>query len=248
VVQENFIEEISNMRYRTCAVFLSIAVSACVGASNQDPAGDITEPITLKGRIVTDDNFVLPNADLLLVWPDARADKKGNIITTARAAVAAEGSHSFTMTVPGPPPDAAFSSGAGNRVAHASFVLVEAGTEIQGLLDPGSINSIENHLLTFATADGWLAVREDDGPGSRVALSKGYTLVSEERIECADGYDQSCIDRLVGMGTTPSFAKRFCAINSKSIANAFRASTDSEVVMTVRDPHGPQPDLVIPCP
>ena len=91
-------------------------------------------------------------------------------------------------------------------------------------------------------------MREDYGPGSRVLLSKGYTLVSEDRTECADGYDPSCIDRIVGMGSPQWFAKRFCAINSKVIANAFRAPTDSELVMTVRDPYGPSRDLVIPCP
>ena len=122
------------MRYRTCAVFLSIAISACGG--NPDEGGDTTEPVTLKGRIVTEDNFVLPNADLLLVWPDVTVNKKPRIITTARAAVAADGSRSFTMTVQGPPPDAAFSSGAGTRYANASFVLVESGANIQGLLDP----------------------------------------------------------------------------------------------------------------
>jgi hypothetical protein len=30
--------------------------------------------------------------------------------------------------------------------------------------------------------------------------------------------------------------------------NAFRASTDSELVMTVRDPHGPAREVVVPCP
>jgi hypothetical protein len=232
------------MRYLTCAVFLSIAVSAC-GGTNQDE-GVNTGPLTLKGRIVTEDNFVLPNADLLLVWSDATAHKETRIITTARAAVAAEGSRIFTMTVQGRPPDAAFLPGSSST--HASFVLVEAGTEIQNLVSPGSINSIENYSLSFATGGGLLAVREDEGPGSRVLLSKGYTLVSEERIECADGYDQSCIDRIVGMGNPEWRAKRFCAINSKWIANAFRAPTDSELVMTVRDPSGPSREIVIPCP
>ena len=237
------------MRYLTRAAVLSIAVSACGGASNEDVGGYTAEPLTLKGHIVTEDNFVLPSADLLLAWaPYVTADKESKIVATARASVAADGSLSFTMTQQGPVPETALSSGPGTRFARATFVLVEPGADIQDLLDPGSINATENYSLMFATGEGWHAVRLDDGPGSRVALSKGYSLVSEDRIECADGYDQSCIDRLVGMGTSEPFAKRSCAVNSKSIVNAFRAPADSELVMTVRDPHGPPRELVIPCP
>ena len=236
------------MRYPKCAVFLPIAVWACGGPSNEVGMGNTADPFTLKGHIVTEDNYALPNADLLLIWSDSTADKKPNVITTARAVVAAEGLRSFTMIVQGPPPDAAFPPSPGTRSANGRFMLVETGTEIHGTLDPGSINYIENYSLAFATGEGMRSVREDNGPGSRVPLSKGYSLIGEDRIECADGYDQTCIDRLVGMGTPEWFAKSFCAINSKSIANAFRVPMDSELVMTVRDPHGPPRDLVIPCP
>jgi hypothetical protein len=248
------LEETSNMRNLMGAAVVSLSLVACGGESStgvddNGPSG----PVILHGQVVGEADYVLPNAEVLLVWFDFSQGGKGvSFVTTARAPVEAQSPRRFTLTVPGPPPDAVYQPELepiwGTRFASGMFKLVEPGTEIRRNADPGILASTHNYLLTYAEGKGEARITAPDGGVGAVTVPKGFSLVRQDMVRCAEGYDQSCIERKVAMGFSRDWAKSGCAINAKSITHPVGVPVDSEMVLTVRDPNVPPADYTIPCP
>jgi hypothetical protein len=129
------------------------------------------------------------------------------------------------------------------------FMLVEPGTEIHRPADPGIIALTTDYMLTYAEGNGELPVQPPDGGAAgTLTVPKGFSLVRQDAIRCAAGYDQSCIDRKVAMGFPEARVKNDCAIDPQFVAHPVGVPTDTELTLTVRDPNAPPPDYTIPCP
>jgi hypothetical protein len=239
------------MRNVMGAVVMSLSLVACGGESSTAEDGE-SGPLNLHGHVVAEEDYILPNAEVLLVWHDFSASGQGpSFLTTARGLVEAQSPRSFTLTVPGPPSDAVYWPDVerdwGVRYGTAKFILVEPGAQVRQLGDAGILASTHNYVLAYAQAEGEARIGAVDGGGG-VTVPKGFSLVRQDTVRCADGYDQSCIDSKVALGSSLAWAKSGCGINPMAITHPVDVPTDTELVLTVRDPNAPPPEYTIPCP
>ena len=72
------------------------------------------------------------------------------------------------------------------------FTLVEPGAEIRQNADPGILTPTHNYLLTYAEGKGEARITAPDGSiAAHYTVPKGFSLVRQDTVRCADGYDQT---------------------------------------------------------
>jgi hypothetical protein len=207
--------------------------------------------LTLRGHVVSERKDPLPDADVVLVWPDYSGARP--TFAGVRVPVESELGGRFTLSLFVPPPDAAYDARLteiwGTRFASASLVVAERGVAIDGT-DNGVLARVDGYVLTYAEGNGEVHGKTPDGGDGVLRIPKGFRLVRQDTIICADGFDQACYDAAIANGEPDFIAQSHCIINGRSITHPVGVPLDTELTVTVIDRDAPPKprDYTIPCP
>jgi hypothetical protein len=222
------------------------------------------EPLAVIKGTLTSSQPTLPDADLVLGWPDqTKSDGASTPFATfVRVEVAATLPAHFTAEIFQPPPATAYivqppggDRLVGPRFASALILLTRRGatvtdTSVDAVNRASSpvLASFTDYMLTYYESDGDLGIApEAGGPVVTVAhVTKGFHLVHNVTTECTRGVDEDCLARAMqfGNGMLTDFDRYFCSMRS-SETKATEVPFDG-VELDVPADDAPLPTL-LPC-
>ena len=247
---------------RRIAPMAPILLAIFAGCGDQASPDYQGEPLmTMRGVLVSQLAEPLPEADIVIAWPDW---SKGDGVSApyasfARLPLDATLPAHFSATIFEPPPETAYAPQPttlprliGPRFASAVILLARRGKEVTStshealnlaLMDPNEavLDQFDNYLLTYVESDGTLQFEQADGTVVDVqTVSKGYHLVRQDRVDCAISFDDACIAQNVAIGIPMDSAWQGCVSTSETITPV-EVPLDTEITLTLEDPTVPPP-------
>ncbi|HEY4185917.1 MAG TPA: hypothetical protein VGP07_12665 [Polyangia bacterium] len=179
-----------------------LAVPACGDQSSPELIGQATA--TLEGTITNHRTTPLPDADIVIAWPDFSQAIPGDFVVTndysatVRQPVSSTLPAAFRLDLLSPPPETAFPpptpGWSGPRLAVGYISIVKRGEAPTSGNDSNVIQTVQDFVISFADGTGDIVGPPDDkGTIFRFPVTKGYTL-NGQRIEFCPSYvDAACV-------------------------------------------------------
>ncbi|HEY4186627.1 MAG TPA: hypothetical protein VGP07_16235 [Polyangia bacterium] len=237
--------------------------AACGAQATPDYQG---EPLlVLTGMLESEVPGPLPEADLVLAWPDFSKGVDGTTsysTTFARIEVAAQLPARFSAQIFQPPPEGAYEPSPnpagwtqlGPRSTAAQFVIAKRGVTITDAsinwvnLDENQVLPQANqYFLVYYDSDGDMGLRGPDGTvylGDHVTKGFHLGLVNETR--CSMGPDQACLDFLMMFETITDEDRANCTTAGETSATV-EIPLDTPLDLVVAGPPA-APSTLPPCP
>ena len=187
------------------SVLLATAVLVLPACGEQaSPGYDGQMLATIQGTFSVHRADPLPDADIIVAWPDvSKATTDGQITyasasTSVRQPVSATLPAGFRLDLVEPPPPTAFAplpaGWSGPRFAVGQIIIVKRGATPTTFDsdDPAILQTVNDYMINYVESTGNLTGPGENGTTGSIPLTKGFGLVREKYTFCSTVVDQDC--------------------------------------------------------